>query len=146
MSDPLESPLDVGPADAPVHSPLNYRSPTTDPVAEGGSAVVANGCLGFLLWAAGVGMAIGGTRPAGDLLLRLLYVTGLRRLLGVDRTETLWAVVVVEFAAVVGLAIWLRVRWKRRGLIAGLLLGMLLTCLVPVGIVWVVCGPYGRRI
>jgi len=39
-----------------------------------------------------------------------------------------------------GLAVWLRLRFRWRGFLPGVLVGFGLTCLVPIGIVAVICG------
>lgn len=39
-----------------------------------------------------------------------------------------------------GITIWLRLRFRWRGFLPGLLIGFALTCLVPAGIVAVICG------
>jgi hypothetical protein len=46
----------------------------------------------------------------------------------------------LELSAVAGLSLWLRIKYGWRGFIPGVLLGFGLTCLVPIGIVAVVCG------
>jgi hypothetical protein len=41
---------------------------------------------------------------------------------------------------VIALAVWVRLRFEWRGFIPGLLIGFGITCLLPVGIVAVICG------
>jgi hypothetical protein len=38
------------------------------------------------------------------------------------------------------LAIWLRLRYRWRGFLPGILIGFGLTCLLPIGIVWAICA------
>jgi hypothetical protein len=45
-----------------------------------------------------------------------------------------------ELVLVFAFSIWVRVKYKWRGFIPGVLLGFGLTCLVPIGLVFVICG------
>lgn len=52
-----------------------------------------------------------------------------------------WGIPIILVPGLLGLGIWLRIARRWRGFLPGLLIGFFVTCLVPVGIVAVVCGP-----
>jgi len=59
---------------------------------------------------------------------------------GVNPIEIALWVVGLMLVCLGGVAIFLRVRYDWRGFIPGLLIGLILTCLIPIGIVSVICG------
>ena len=118
------SPADAAPPSDPP-APLDYRG-RPDPAAGPSTPVAVQALAGFGTWLLGaagvVGIIAAAAKSGGaspDLLVPLLSI-GL-------------------FAAV-GIGSWARATLGWRGFIPGMLLGFGLTCLVPIGIVAVVCG------
>ena len=121
-TDPVCGPP-VEPAGAP---PLAYHEPSTGP---GSPSLPAfnQAALGFMTWIAALG--VGGLlcvrfKPA-DLRSTLIVVGGCASL-------------------AIGAGVWARVHLRWKGFLPGLLIGFGLTCLVPIGIVAVVCGASGK--
>jgi hypothetical protein len=121
----LGLPLDPPPA------PLDYRG---RPEAKPGPAtpVAVQALAGFFSWIAGAALVVG------------IVVSAAKA--GADPTTLLVPVLGVGLVAAVWVGVWVRARFGWRGFIPGMLLGVGLTCLVPVGIVAVVCGPWGRHL
>jgi hypothetical protein len=60
----------------------------------------------------------------------------------IDRQDAFYCAIAGALIATGTLAIWLRVRFRWRGFLPGLLLGLGLSCLVPIGIVLIICGAH----
>ena len=124
--DQPEDPTDAPP---PRPAPLDYRGrsgPGTGPT----TPVALQAFLGFVAWLAGTGGVAGIAFAAANAR------TGTPTLLVPLLT------VALLLAILLGSYVRFRLGW--RGFIPGMLLGFGLTCLVPVGIVAVVCGPWNR--
>ena len=104
----------------PPPRPLEYHAPDIRPSGPA-TPVAAQGFLGAIAWWAVIFQTHEPTNAVG-------WVTGASL-----------------FVALIGLSGWLRIRHRWRGFIPGLLIAFVLTCLVPIGIVAVVCGPGGSR-
>ncbi len=113
-------------ADPPAARPLDYQRRPNRRAATA-SFVVGTAVIGFFTWVfavalwVAVGAAASGAPPV------------------------LWGGGGLILAGVAWLGWWQHTRHGWRGFVPGLLLGFLLTCLVPVGIVAVVCGPLGSK-
>jgi hypothetical protein len=112
--------------------PLDYRQRGIDPYQTKtplGWQVFA----GFAAWLCGLGFVVeaANNRTWGGPF--------------VDRQNAAFSAIAVALVGVGALAIWLRLRFRWRGFLPGLLIGFGLTCLVPVGILLVICGTGGFR-
>jgi hypothetical protein len=112
--------------DGPV--PLDYRQRGIDPYKTKtplGWQVFA----GFAAWVCGLGFVVeaANNRAWGGPF--------------VDQQNAAFCAIAVALVGVGALAIWLRLRFRWRGFLPGLLIGFGLTCLVPVGILLMICGP-----
>ena len=106
--------------------PLDYRRPVAGSDRPATPAVVQ-----FL---AGVGLWI----------LVLAAAVGVLRAAGGRSSDVLIPVVAVTLGGSIALGKVVRWRYNWRGFLPGVLVGVGLTCLVPVGIVVVLCGPWRR--
>lgn len=101
--------------------PLEYghsRYPKKDP----GLHIAWQLAMGFGFWLVAVG----------------IFVAVLQMLNGAN--AALAIVGPVELLSVLGLTLWLRTKYDWRGVVPGMLIGVALTCLVPIEIVAVVCS------
>jgi hypothetical protein len=57
-----------------------------------------------------------------------------------DSQNAFYCAIAAALVGVGALTIWLRLRFRWRGFLPGLLLGFGLSCLVPVGIILIICG------
>jgi len=107
---------------------LEYQ-PAEDDIYVPKTPYAIQATAGFFAWLLGISLVIQAARTSSvnqyfnSANGIILFIGGVLMLLG-------------------GLAVWLRLRFKWRGFAPGLLLGFGLTCLVPVGIVVVVCGGF----
>lgn len=125
------NPGNVGPPIDPPPAPLDYRGP---PEAKSGPAtpVAVQALAGFCCWIAGTGAVLGIVVSANKA--------------GAEPATLLVPVVSVGLIAAVWMGVWVRARFGWRGFIPGMLIGVGLTCLVPIGFVAIVCGPWGRHL
>jgi len=57
-----------------------------------------------------------------------------------DSQNATYAAIAFALVGTGSLAIWLRVRYRWRGFLPGLLIGFALSCLLPLGILLIICG------
>jgi hypothetical protein len=114
-SEPRQTPPPVEPI------PLNYGL-SRYPRKKQGLHISLQITLGAGLWLAAVGLFAA--------VMQMLD----------DTNVALGIVAPVEFISVLVLGLWLRSKYDWRGIVPGLLIGIGLTCLVPVGIAVVLCG------
>ena len=112
---------------------LEYRGPGIQP-RRANVPLGAQVFAGFLSWIGGAGLWIG------------ISIWGAIHLVSGPADTLQWVAAGTILAALLVLACVVRVRHGWRGFLPGLLLGLLLTCLVPWGIAAVVCGPGGGRL
>ena len=109
------------PDEPPPPPPLEYRWPGIER-----TGTVAHWPLGFAAWVVAVGAWVSVAT------------------VGRGEPAVLWTAAATILAAPASLCVWTRVRLGWRGFLPGLLIGFRLTCLVPVGIVAALCGPWHR--
>lgn len=83
--------------------------------------------LGFLAWVCTLAATYAAGVTAGHLRVGDTFV---------------WVAAALPLVGALAFGVYLRVRHGWRGFLPGMLLGFGLTCLVPVGIVAVVCGAF----
>ncbi len=110
--------------------PLDYQRPSTGPYQPRtplGIQVVA----GFAAWIVGIAFVIGiaNNRTWGS---------------PIDSQNATLCAVAFALIGIGTLTIWLRMRYRWRGFLPGLLIGLSLSCLLPIGIILVICGPHIR--
>jgi len=116
--EPLKKPQDQSPI------PLDYGQ-SRYPDATPKPSTLAQAFAGFFFWIAAAAVAVG-----------FLISTN-------SNAITDWVgrlSIGLELAVIVGLAAWVRIKLQWQGFIPGILLGFGLTCLVPIGIITVICG------
>ena len=118
MDDP-QQPTESKPPPVPV--PLDYRRPDSSRT-EPRTHIVAQLAMGFGFWLAALGVFFASVRLLNDFGIAMAFIAP------------------VELAAVLAFSIWLRTNYRWRGFIPGVLIGLGLTCLVPIGIVAVACA------
>ena len=117
---------DDDPTSEPGPRPLEYRRPGLELPGTPRVSAAGQAGLGFVAWLAAVGAWVAacfGAQGNGTVV----SVAGGAVLVGL-----------------VWLCAWVRLRRRWRAFIPGVLIGFGLTCLVPVGIVAVVCGAWHR--
>lgn len=116
----------------PPPPPLPYRATRDEPPYQPRTPLGWQIAAGFAAWFLGLIFVI-------VMANRAPRWAGMR---GEDRV--LW-LIGAALVGIGGLAIWLRVRFRWRGFLPGLLIGFGLSCLLPIGIVAVICGFGGSR-
>jgi len=114
----------------PHGTPLDYRRPGDEPKYQPRTPFSAQMVAGFVAWVIGViAVIVAATNTQGKFA----------KLAGNSGNATM-CVLGGMLICLGGVAVWLRLRFRWRGFLPGLLIGFGLTCLVPVGIVAVICG------
>ena len=110
---------------------LNYQTPPPG-APDARTPVGLQFFLGIVAWVIAVALTIG--------LINDRDVAGAFQSIGIPQSQSV-ALLIVGMLIVFGLAaILLQVKFRWRGFVPGMLLGLVLTCLVPVGLVFVICG------
>lgn len=110
---------------------LQYESLWNDPNAAR-TPPILQFLAGLGIWALGVGFTIWTANDA--------TIARIMRSIGLDELTYVMIVIMVLLALIILLAGFLGVRYHWRSFVPGMIMGLVLTCLVPVGIVVVVCG------
>ena len=118
---------------APRPLPLDYRQRGADPYKPK-TPLGVQMLAGFAAWLFGLVFVV---EAARDRTWGSPFI---------DRQNIVFCALATALVAVGSLAIWLRLRFRWRGFLPGLLIGFGLTCLVPIGILLVICGPRGPHI
>ena len=112
----------------PTPPPLDYRGPA-DPVQPTPVSAAGQAAIGFVAWVFGLASWLGVVLGGGG-----------------GQATTPWWTAAVIVVGLIGLTAWVAIRYRWTWFLPGVLLGLLLTCLVPWGILAVVCGPLGGHI
>jgi len=104
---------------------LEYQGRVVDP-ARSAVTVGSQMAIGFFVWVMAVALCV--------------WLFQSRQGVRSGNAEGAWVVIATILAVLGGMALWLRMRLRWRGFIPGLLLGLGITCLLPVGIIFVICG------
>lgn len=113
-------------------APLSYQRPGDEPPYRPRTPVALQVTGGFVAWLTGLGFVVQVARSS------------VGRSVGMSGQEEVLAAIGAALVGVGTLAIWLRLRFRWRGFLPGLLIGFGLTCLVPVGLLLIICGGMGR--
>ena len=117
-------PNDQIPPKIPERPTLDYRAPGAEPYKPR-TPFWAQMLAGIVAWMIGIATVIGAaTSSRGQEM----------------GTNALAWIIGTLLVCIGGITLWLRLRFRWRGFLPGLLIGFGLTCLVPVGIVAVICG------
>jgi hypothetical protein len=112
---------------------LPYRAARDERVVPK-TSFAGQAAMGMGVWVLGVVLVVIAVRD----------VATARGVLAMPTQQVVTLIIGGAVLAIGGLGLWLRLRFKWRGFIPGLLLGFGLTCLVPIGIVFVICGGLGK--
>jgi hypothetical protein len=123
--------------------PLVYRTPAAAP-GRPATPVVVQTLAGVGTWVLGLAAMFTVMRYGSYFVFQVLWAAGVTKLFGIGRNGAYLGLIVAMLAALLGLSMWMGLKLGWRGFMPGVLLGLGLTCLVPVGIVAVVCGPWNR--